>query len=160
MLIHHLRVYNPSWFCWCQLLSVSIKRRGSAPSDGKGFRRKNRRTLGCFNSAVHIHRLRFAPFASPVKSDGCATLFFALCYHYALVIVRNPWRTPGLSSGATRRWGAEPPLVYRAELPAVGGRYPLRLSYIQTQYIPPGHKMLYLIRLRTFAEGILKTNLS
>ena len=97
--------------------------------------------LGCFNSAVHIYScsLSFASFrfASPVKSDGCATpLFFVvilwlysgytlvmlwLCSGYALVML---WLCSGYS--LVMLWLCSGYAVVMLWLPVVGGRNPPR----------------------------------
>ena len=76
--------------------------------------------VGCYNSAVHIHSLRFARFAGPptevgapagacFKSDGGrATLFFSCEIYYAVVMLWVVERSFKIER-SFRRWGAEPP---------------------------------------------------
>jgi hypothetical protein len=84
-------------------------------------------------SFIHSASLRsFTPFASPVKSDGCAPPpppFFCYFQVSVRVIVRLccGWgRSPRwFIERSCRRRGAEPPAEPPAELPSQGGGTPL-----------------------------------
>ena len=110
--------------------------------------------LCCYKSAVNIHSLRLRRLLRRSSLTAAGPLGF-----FGNAAIMRPLCSGGGAYHPPPPQNVVPPLGGGYPHCVVGGRYPPRLYYMRIPHIRRGYNTQYLILLRTFAAGILKTSL-